>query len=55
MKLGKPVDLLPNMTTEEKAVLAEQEKAANAPEKRQLEGEANVVPVVKKARSGAAA
>ncbi len=54
MKLGKPVDLLPNMTSEEKAVLAEKEKATGIP-KRQHEAEVAEVPAAKKTRNGAAA
>jgi hypothetical protein len=42
MKLGKEVDLLPNMTAEEKALLAQKEKEINIPEKRALDAAAEI-------------
>ena len=54
LKIGKQVDLLPNMTDEEKALLAEKEKEIDIPEKRALDAEAEV-PNGKKARNGVAA
>jgi hypothetical protein len=36
--LGKPVDLLPNMTEEEKAALTKAEEQIDIPEKRALDG-----------------
>ena len=53
LKIGKQVDLLPNMTDEEKALLAEKEKEIDIPEKRALDAEAEV-PNGKKARNGVA-
>ncbi|KAG9229598.1 mitochondrial putative homocitrate synthase [Amylocarpus encephaloides] len=49
LKLGKPVDLLPNMTAEEKAAFELKEKDINMLEKRQLD--AADTPVAKKAKS----
>jgi homocitrate synthase len=54
IKLGKPVDLLPNMTAEEKAALAEKEREMDIPEKRQLDAEADT-PVAKKAKNSVTA
>ncbi|KAH6682959.1 mitochondrial putative homocitrate synthase [Halenospora varia] len=54
IKLGKEVDLLPNMTEAEKAALAQKEKKIDIPEKRQLDEDAGV-PVAKKARNGVTA
>jgi homocitrate synthase len=54
VKLGKQVDLLPNMTTKEKALLAEKEKEIDIPEKRDLEAEADA-HLDKKSRSGVTA
>jgi len=54
VKLGKQVDLLPNMTVEEKALLAEKEKEIDIPEKRDLEAEADA-HLDKKSRSGVTA
>lgn len=54
LKIGKQVDLLPNMTDEEKALLAEKEKEIDIPEKRALDSEAEL-PSGKKARNGCAA
>jgi homocitrate synthase len=54
VKLGKQVDLLPNMTDEEKALLAEKEKEIDIPEKRDLEAEADS-HLAKKSRSGVTA
>lgn len=51
MKLGKPVDLLPNMTDEEKAILAQKEKEIDIPEKRALDAAAEI-PLAKKTRNG---
>jgi homocitrate synthase len=51
MKLGKEVDLLPNMTVEEKALLAQKEKEIDVPEMRACD-EAAEVPLAKKARNG---
>jgi homocitrate synthase len=53
MKMGKEVDLLPNMTPE-KALLAQNEKEINIPEKRALDAAAEI-PLVKKARNGVTA
>lgn len=53
LKLGKEVDLLPNMTAEEKALLAQKEKEIDVPEKRQLDEAAD--PSTKKARNGVTA
>ncbi|KAF4635718.1 hypothetical protein G7Y89_g2366 [Cudoniella acicularis] len=50
IKLGKEVDLLPNMTEEEKQLLAK-EKEIDMPEKRRLDAEADI-PIAKKARNG---
>jgi homocitrate synthase len=38
IKLGRPVDLLPNMTEEEKAALTKAEEQIDIPEKRALDG-----------------
>lgn len=54
MKLGKEVDLLPNMTAEEKALLAQKEKEINIPEKRALDADAEI-PLAKTARNGVTA
>lgn len=54
IKLGKEVDLLPNMTEAEKAALAQKEKKIDIPEKRQLDEDAGI-PVAKKARNGVTA
>jgi homocitrate synthase len=54
MKLGKEVDLLPNMTPEEKALLQQKEKEIDIPEKRALD-EAAEIPLAKKARNGVSA
>lgn len=54
IKLGKEVDLLPNMTDEERALFAKKEQEINIPEKRALEAEA-ALPAAKKTRSGVAA
>jgi len=37
VKTGEQVDLLPNMTEEEKKLLAEKEKEINVPEKQELD------------------
>lgn len=56
MKIGKEVDLLPNMTAEEKALLAQKEKEIDIPEKRELEATAEAdIPLAKKSRSVVAA
>lgn len=50
MKMGKPVEsaeLLPNITAEEKALLALKEKEIDIPEKRALDAEAEI-PLTKK-------
>lgn len=47
MKLGKPIDLLPNMTDEEKALLALKEKEIDIPEKRALDAAAEGSPAKK--------
>lgn len=50
MKTGKPVEsaeLLPNITAEEKALLAQKEKEIDIPEKRALDAEAEI-PLTKK-------
>jgi len=49
MKLGKEVDLLPDMTAEEKALLAQKEKEIDIPKKRALDAVAEI-PLAKKAR-----
>jgi homocitrate synthase len=54
MKLGKPVELLPNMTAEEKALLAQKEKEIDIPEKRALEAAAET-PLTEKASNGVTA
>jgi homocitrate synthase len=54
MKMGKEVDLLPNMTAEERALLAQKEREINNPGKRELDAEAEI-PITKKSRSGVAA
>jgi homocitrate synthase len=54
MKMGKEVDLLPNMTPEEKALLAQKEKEINIPEKRALDAAAEI-PLAKKAINGVTA
>jgi homocitrate synthase len=54
MKTGKEIDLLPNMTEEEKALLAQKEKEIALPEKRALDDEAEI-PLAKKTRSGVTA
>ena len=54
MKLGKEVDLLPNMTVEEKALLAQKEKEIDIPEKRELEAAAEI-PLDQKASNGVTA
>jgi homocitrate synthase len=54
MKLGKPVDLLPNMTAEEKELLAQKEKEIDIPEKRELEAAAEI-PMNQKASNGVTA
>lgn len=53
IKLGKPVDLLPDMTEEEKAALAKVEKEINIPEKGTLDDA--VESDNKRARTGVAA
>lgn len=53
IKLGKEVELLPNMTEEEKVMLAQKEKAIDIPEKRALDEAAQ--PATKKARNGVTA
>lgn len=53
IKLGKPVDLLPNMTEEEKAALTKAEEQIDIPEKRALDGA--VESDNKRARTGVAA
>ncbi|CAG8983971.1 hypothetical protein HYALB_00008832 [Hymenoscyphus albidus] len=47
LKTGKEVDLLPNMTAEEKALLAAKEQEIDIPEKRAIEAEAIVAPAKK--------
>lgn len=47
IKLGKEVDLLPNMTAEERALFAKKEEEIAIPEKRTLD-EAAELPVEKK-------
>ena len=54
MKLGKEVDLLPNLTAEERALLVQKEKEIDIPEKRALDAAAEI-PLAKKARNGVAA
>ncbi|TVY85257.1 Mitochondrial homocitrate synthase [Lachnellula suecica] len=54
LKLGKPIDLLPNMTEAERAAIAEKEKEIDIPEKRALDEEASI-PLAKKARNGTTA
>lgn len=54
LKTGKEIDLLPNMTDEERALLAEKQKEIDIPEKRQLDAEAEL-PGAKKSRSGVTA
>jgi homocitrate synthase len=53
IKLGKPVDLLPIMTEEEKVALAKAENAIDIPEKRALDDA--VESDNKQARTGVAA
>lgn len=47
IKLGKEIDLLPNMTAEERALFAKKEQEIAIPEKRALDDEAEL-PVAKK-------
>jgi len=54
IKLGNPVDLLPNLTEEERVLLAKKEEEIAIPKKRALE-EAVGVSSTKKARAGAEA
>jgi homocitrate synthase len=55
LKSGQPVDLLPNMTSEEKELWAQKEKELNGlPEKRQLDDSAETSQA-KKVESGIAA
>jgi homocitrate synthase len=54
MKLGKEVDLLPNLTAEEKELLAQKEKKIDIPEKRELDAAAGS-PLIQKASSGVTA
>jgi homocitrate synthase len=54
LKLGKEVDLLPNMTDEERAALATKEKEIDIPEKRALDKAADT-PLPEKAQNGIAA
>jgi homocitrate synthase len=54
LKLGKEIDLLPNMTAEERALFALKEKEIANPEKRALDEEAEV-PSAKKTRNGVTA
>jgi homocitrate synthase len=54
IKLGKPIDLLPNMTDEERTALAAKEKEIDIPEKRALEAEADT-PLPIRAENGIAA
>jgi len=53
-KLGREVELLPNMTEEEKALLAQKEKEIAGPEKRALDEAvaAQSEPASKKAKNG---
>lgn len=53
LKLGKEVDLLPNLTEKEREALQVKEKEIDIPEKRALDAEAEL-PVTKK-RNGVAA
>jgi homocitrate synthase len=54
LKLGKPADLLPNMTDEERAVLAQKEMDIDIPEKRELDAAAEM-PLAKKVNNGVTA
>jgi homocitrate synthase len=55
LKSGQAVDLLPNMTAEEKELWAKKERELNSlPEKRQLDDTAEL-PIAKKVESGVAA
>jgi homocitrate synthase len=54
LKTGREIDLLPNMTEEEKALFAKKEKEIVIPEKRQLD-EAADASLPKKTRNGVAA
>ncbi len=54
MKLGEPVDLLPNMTAEEKKLLAQKEKEIDIPEKREIEAAAEI-PLDQNASNGVTA
>ena len=54
LKLGKEIDLLPNMTEEERKLLAQKEKEIAMPQKRALDEVAGV-PDAKKARNGVTA
>ena len=54
LKLGKEIDLLPNMTEEERKLFTQKEKDMAVPEKRALDEAANL-PAVKKARNGVTA
>lgn len=53
IKTGKEEPLLPDLTAEEKALLAEKEKEIDIPEKRKLDSEATSEAAVKKVRNGA--
>jgi len=50
LKLGKEIDLLPNMTAEERALFAQKEKEIAIPEKRQLDDAAEI-PLSKKVKN----
>lgn len=54
LKSGQHVDLLPNMTKEEKELWARREKENAQPEKRQLDETAEI-PLAKKVESGVTA
>ncbi|PSS06802.1 hypothetical protein M430DRAFT_148752 [Amorphotheca resinae ATCC 22711] len=54
IKSGQDVDLLPNMTDEERALFAKKEKESAIPEKRQPDAAVDA-PVAKKLRNGVAA
>jgi homocitrate synthase len=54
IKSGQDVDLLPNMTDEERALFAKKEKESAIPEKRQLDAAVDA-PAAKKLRNGVAA
>jgi homocitrate synthase len=54
LKLGKEIDLLPNMTAEERALFAQKEKEIAIPEKRQLDNAAEI-PSAKKVKNGVTA